>query len=600
MTISAVSPGVTFSEIDLTGGVPAVSTTTAAHVGVFRWGPVDDRVLVSSEKDLAARFGTPTNFNAETFFTAADFLSYSNSLFLTRVASADAFNAGANSQIITQEDAELHTGADIIARYPGALGNSLKISICPSSTAFEGTDISGFAIDLGSNTATVVDPGTLQVDDVIRVGNTAIGYQDMVVTEINGTDIDFASRFRLAGNTGLDVTRYWGGVHTVGGAPDADSIHVVVYDEDGEFTGQPGSVLEIYENVSVLPGAKLDDGSSNYYKDVINNRSAFVYTTADDISAAGQAEYIALTNGTDGDDEANVSIGELAAGYDLYKSTEEIDISLILQGRARTTTLANYIIDNIAEFRKDCVAFISPTRETVVNNRGSEVPDLLTFRNGLTASSYAFLDSGYKYRYDKYNDVYRYTPLNGDIAGLTARTDMDREPWFSPSGYNRGIIKNVVNLPFNPNKAQRDQLYGKDINPVITESGRGTLLFGDKTLLGKQSAFNRINVRRLFIVIEKAVTRAAKDTLWELNDEFTRASFTNIVEPFLREIQGRRGIYDFRVVADETVNTPQVIDSNEFVANIYIKPARSINFIHINFIGVRTGIEFEEVVGRAV
>ena len=292
----------------------------------------------------------------------------------------------------------------------------------------------------------------------------------------------------------------------------------------------------------------------------------------------------------------------MAAAYDLFKSAEDVDVSLILAGKARGGTngeqIANYLIDNIAEVRKDCVVFVSPDRADVVSNIGSESTDVVTFRNSLRSTSYGVLDSGYKYQYDKYNDLYRFVPLNGDTAGLCVRTDDTRDPWWSPAGFNRGQIKNIVKLAYNPSKAERDILYKAGVNPVTTFPGQGTVLFGDKTLLAKPSAFDRINVRRLFIVLEKAVATASKFTLFEFNDEFTRAQFKNLVEPFLRDVQGRRGIYDFKVVCDSSNNTGEVIDRNEFVGDIYIKPARSINFIQLNFVAVRTGVEFSEIVGQ--
>ena len=289
-------------------------------------------------------------------------------------------------------------------------------------------------------------------------------------------------------------------------------------------------------------------------------------------------------------------------GYDKYKSAEDVDVSLILTGKSVGGTngegLGKYIIDNIAESRKDCVVFISPERADVVNNAGDEADDIITFRNSLSNSSYAFLDSGYKYAYDKYNDVYTYVPLNGDVAGLAVKTDELRDAWFSPAGFNRGQVKNIIKLPYNPKKADRDILYQADINPIVTFPGQGTVLFGDKTLLGKPSAFDRINVRRLFIVLEKAIATASKFTLFEFNDSFTRSQFKNLVEPFLRDVQGRRGIYDFKVVCDETNNTGEVIDGNRFIGDIYIKPAKSINFIQLNFVAVRSGVEFSEIVGQ--
>ena len=270
--------------------------------------------------------------------------------------------------------------------------------------------------------------------------------------------------------------------------------------------------------------------------------------------------------------------------------------SLLVTGTGNST-IASYVISNIADSRKDCVAFISPEKADCVDNAGQEVTDIKAFRNGLTSSSYAFLDSGYKYQYDKYFDVYRWIPLNGDIAGLCVRTDTERDPWFSPGGMNRGVIKNVIKLAWNPTKTNRDELYQVGINPVVSFPGEGTVLYGDKTMLSRPDAFDRINVRRLFITLEKAISRAARFSLFEFNDQFTRAQFVALVEPFLRDVQGRRGITDYRVVCDDTNNTAEIIDRNEFVGDIYIKPARSINFIQLNFVAVRTGVSFNEVVG---
>lgn len=604
-----LSAGVNVSEIDLTSVVPAVGSTEGAIAGVFRWGPVGTRTLVTSEVDLANRFGTPTNFNAETWFTAADFLAYGNKLYVSRVTSSDAANAGAGGALLaTLEAAEAHTGADFVARYPGALGNSLEVSVCDSAASFQETDVD-ITLTVGSANGTSAVAANMKIGDFIRVGNSSIGFQDLEISGVSGTDLTFTTKYALSTNfstaVGSTSDLYWGKFKTVNGAPSANAIHVVVTDADGDITGVPGTILEVWENVSINSTAKNEDGSTNYYKNVINSRSAWLYATADNVTITGTAvadsTYDDLTTGADGNGEAAISLADLATGYDLYKSADEIDISLILQGKARAgvndTGLANYITSNIVDNRRDCMLFVSPAQDDVVNVPGQEVDRIIAFRNSLDSSSYVVLDSGYKYRYDKYNDVYRYTPLNGDIAGTVVRTDNDRDPWFSPAGYTRGGIKNVVKLAFNPNKAQRDVLYPKDVNPVITQPGQGTILFGDKTALGRASAFDRINVRRLFIVLEKAIARASKTTLFEFNDEFTRAQFRNLVEPFLRDVQGRRGIFDFRVVCDETNNTPEVIDSNRFVGDIYIKPTRAINFIQLNFVAVRTGVEFDEIVG---
>lgn len=702
-----VSPGVNVSEIDLSTVVPAVSTTEGALAGVFRWGPVDKRILVDSESNLVNRFGKPTNHNAETFFTAANFLSYGNKLYVTRVANTtdvngtagvlSAFaNTGAVSNVVNlivkNEDVFDDTGVQnnlagetnvrYVARYPGAIGNSLKISVCDTTnTFFSNTQLTGGDANLSSNgqlTSVVANNGSntftvnigqsgsgtiaeavarintvralLAVGDLVELGNSSIGTQLMKVTSIGSTTntatqasftVNCEAKFTLnnfgnnavanvyaAGLTSGFLKRYWEYSFAVDAAPGTsrymtnfgnssavDEAHVVVADQDGQISGVPGTILEVYQSVSRASDAKLEDGTTNFIKDVINQNSKYIYynnnriagytNTALNITSTSNNQPLTLSfvGGADGADETNVSVGILTSGYDTYKSAEDVDISLVLQGKARGGAagqqLANHIIDNICESRKDCVAFISPDRtDVVLNSAADESADVVDFRNLLTSSSYGVLDSGYKYQYDKYNDVYRYVPLNGDVAGLCVRTDDTRDPWYSPAGFNRGIIKNSIKLAYNPRKADRDLLYKNGVNPVVTFPGQGTLLFGDKTLLNKPSAFDRINVRRLFIVLEKAIATAAKFTLFEFNDSFTRAQFRNLVEPFLRDVQGRRGIYDFRVVCDETNNTPEVIDRNEFIGDIYIKPAKSINFIQLNFVAVRTGVEFSEIVGQ--
>ena len=425
------------------------------------------------------------------------------------------------------------------------------------------------------------------------------------------------------------VKRYWGYFYLFDTAPGTsdyvsersnlgdvarDEMHVVVKDKDGDITGVKDSVLETYSYLSRATDAKNAEGGTNYYKTVINNASDWVWwandrsnaasATATNIAASTNEDplYLDFTAGLGEGDESNVAIGSLQTAADIFADPEEVDISIMMQGKARGGTngalYGNYLIDNIAEKRLDTVVTISPDRADVVGNRIDPELDVVAFRGDLRASSYGIMDSGYKYMYDKYNDVFRYVPLNGDVAGLMVRTDNQREAWYSPAGFNRGELKNVVKLAFNPDQGDRDLLYRNDINPVVTFKNQGNVLFGDKTLLGKPSAFSRINVRRLFIVLEKAISTAAKFTLFELNDEFTRAQFVAMVEPFLRTVQGRRGITDFRVVCDESNNTAEVIDRNEFVGDIYIKPARSINFIRLNFVAVRTGVAFEEVVGR--
>lgn len=852
-----LSPGVNVSEIDLTTVVPAVATSDGAFAGVFRWGPIGERVLVDSENQLIRRFAKPTNFNPETWFTAANFLSYANRLWISRAGNTsgstpwlvvtgntavnayttanatalqaievgmyvtqstnsavvaagegayvlskntsavvlsknpstngslslyfgrpetvytavafDSNTAASNgvvanliNQVVRNEehyvtkDGTFDVDITYVAKYPGALGNSLRIGVCDNSTSFQSNiAVSNSTIDtdiefrVGSNVAFVMFSGAsnasandvsvqMSIGDQILAGNASIGLQYMQVTgmtvsntyvlngsvtpnaSITGTSDDVNSNtgfitvanhpfsngetvvyanaagnsviaglisgtnyyivdanttgFKLStapfgtpvsitaatnsyatfvSNTNVlrvhfedpyrlrenyvsnTVQRNWEFFNVVETAPGQsewqafngntsahDELHVVVVDEDGLFSGTPGTILETFKGLSRATDAKTVDGSSNYYKDVINQVSEYVWW-ANDRSQAVSNTGLNLTSstatapmssnfscGADGFNESSATLSIVGAAYDLFQSAEDIDISLVLQGKpiggttvvnGQTITkyqLANYLIDNIAEPRKDCIVLISPDKDTVLNNLGNEATSVKNWRGAVRSSSYAVMDSGYKYQYDRYNDLYRWVPLNGDIAGACVRTDNTNDAWWSPAGYNRGQIKNIIKLAWNPRKSERDVIYSNGINPVVTSPGQGTVLFGDKTLQAKPSAFDRINVRRLFIVLEKAISTAAKYSLFEFNDAFTRAQFKNLVTPYLRNVQGRRGITDFMVICDDTNNTPSIVDSNQFVGDIYIKPARSINFIQLNFVAVPSGVQFSEVVGK--
>jgi hypothetical protein len=396
-----------------------------------------------------------------------------------------------------------------------------------------------------------------------------------------------------------------------------DEVHIIVIDTLGLWTGVAGSTLEKYAYVSKADGAKRVDGSNAYYKDVMNQSSKYVWWMDHPTALAGtgntwgvriesmtETAFKALTTAqtsalSGGVDDFAVSDATLQAGYEIFKNDELYDISLIPVGAA-STAVATWVINNVAEFRKDCVVFVSPqasSGDPITQQTADYIDELIAYRNALPSSSYAVCDSGYKYQYDRYNDKYRYVPLNGDIAGICARTDFTSDPWFSPGGFTRGQIKNVIKLAVTPSKTERDTLYKAGINPVVTFPGQGTVLFGDKTMLSKPSAFDRINVRRLFITLEKSISTAAKFQLFEFNDSFTRAQFRNLVEPFLRDVQGRRGIVDFRVKCDDTNNTAEVVDRNEFVAEIFIKPNRSINFITLTFVAARSAVNFDEIGG---
>jgi len=629
-----LSPGVNVSEIDLTTIVPSIATSIGGIAGNFNWGPVSEVITVSDEVRLASTFGKPDNTNYEYWFSAANFLAYSNNLKVVRAANTTStLNATANGSgvLIKNSDDYLANRSDAVttaygpfgARYAGALGNRLLVSICPSSQAFS----SNLTVT-DSLKANAVTAG----DTVINVNGTANAAANVVagdlisvdggttyirVASVNATAIITATALSTV-TVGTAVLRKWQYADSFGVAPgtstytsglggSGDEMHVIVVDEDGQFSsGAANTVLERYSFVSKASDALNNDGSSNFYKTIINEQSRNVWWLTHQPGASNWGTTAvaktftnintpfsaSMTAGADG----TIGNSEIITAYNLFANADVVDVSLIISGPGNSTIATSLI--SLAESRKDAVVFLSPTRASVVNNAGAEATSILSFRAGLTSSSYAFMDSGYKYQYDRYNDLYRFVPLNGDIAGICARTDQERDPWFSPGGLNRGIVKNSIKLAFNPTKAERDNLYVQGVNPVVTFAGEGTILFGDKTLLSKPSVFDRVNVRRLFIVLEKTIARAARSSLFEFNDQFTRAQFVNLVEPFLRDVQGRRGLTDYRVVCDDSNNTANVIDANQFVGDIYIKPARSVNFIQLNFVAVRTGVTFEEIVGR--
>ena len=625
-----LSPGVNVSEIDLTTIVPSTATSIGGIAGNFDWGPVGEVVTISDEVFLVERFGKPDDTNYEYWFSASNFLAYSNNLKVVRAANTTStLNASANGvgYLIKNSDdyannwTTANTSAGpFTARWAGALGNTLRVSMCPSTQAFS----SNLTV---TDTTIVTSNGTSNT--VVAVTNSPLAnlYPGDLVSFDGGTSYtrttSVAAGFinvtsAVAVTAGAAVLRKWQYADQFGVAPSTssytsnlggsgDEMHVIVLDEDGQFSGgAANTVLEKYAFVSKASDALTNDGSSNFYKTVISDQSNYVWWTSHQPGSANWGNTSisrAFTNintpfsaSMAGGADGTIGNSEITTAYAFFANPDVVDVSLIISGPGNATVAASLI--STAESRKDAMVFLSPTKASVVDKAGSEATNILAFRAGLTSSSYAFLDSGYKYQYDRYNDVYRYVPLNGDIAGICARTDQERDPWFSPGGLNRGIVKNVIKLAFNPTKAERDNLYVQGINPVVTFQGEGTVLFGDKTLLNRPSVFDRINVRRLFIVLEKSIARAARSSMFEFNDQFTRAQFANLVEPFLRDIQGRRGITDFRVVCDESNNTPNVIDANQFVGDIYIKPARSVNFIQLNFVAVRTGVSFDEIVGR--
>ncbi len=644
-----VSPGVLVQEKDVTRIIPAVSTSIGAVAGQFNQGPVDEVVTISSEQELVSTFGKPDSVNFEYFFSAANFLQYSNALRVVRAQNTGVVNAttGGTGILIKNTDdytnnyaSGTNSAGNFAARTGGAWGNNLLISTCPSATAYS----QELAVGNSVASAGAVGDTTVTVDDV-DLANNVINVGDVIQfsTTAATTDFDDGELYRVTAlNTGTNVItivqhprgtgglkrvvadnarikRRWKYFDAVDGAPGTstyastrsgsnDEMHIVVVDEDGGITGVPGEILETYSKVSKASDAKTPQGDDNYYPNVIYNKSNYIYWmdhnsagTNWGTAAAGltftDVKTPTLESLTAGANGSAVTNGQMKSAFEKFADAETIDVGLIIATKGDSTHLDNLI--TIAENRKDAVVFCSPERADVVNvtNSNTQTNNVVAFFDTIRSSSYAVFDSGYKYMYDRYNDVYRYVPLNGDTAGLAARTDLVADSWFSPAGFNRGVIRGAVKLAYNPTKTQRDDLYQARVNPVATFPGQGTVLFGDKTALSSPSAFDRINVRRLFITLQKAISTASKFQLFEFNDEFTRANFRNIVEPFLREVQGRRGITDFLVVCDETNNTGDVIDRNEFIAEIFVKPARSINFITLSFVATRTGVSFDEVAG---
>jgi hypothetical protein len=716
-----LSPGVAVVEKDFSAIVPAVSSSRGAFAGAFAWGPVLAPTSVTSENELVRIFGKPQDANAQAFFTAANFLSYTNSLLISRADTGTQRNAVAiqtgtitgfaqgnvgsgytsvPAVSITAPDDVSGIQATATARLSGGGVTGVTVSqggsgysdgsivtfsapqlaggVAPTAHVTQsGGSISAIVIDtagsgytsaptvtVGGGNGFVAGTVTISASTIVglTITNAGTGYStaptvtiappasgttavytaliavggvkinntnDYLMSFANGEGVNGEWAARFPGSLGNSLTvsmadsasfGAWAYKANFDSAPSTssyadglggsnDELHVVVVDDNGLWTGTPGTVLEKFAFVSKASDVKKSDGTNNYYKDAINNGSQYIYwmdhtaggtnwgtsSAGKSFVTIGSAVTRALSGGVD---NLTATDGQLETAYSLFADDAQYDISLVLMGKA-DATVVDYVIGNVAETRLDCVVFASPqdvdTGEVIIGGGSAATDKIVAYRNVLPSTSYAVLDSGYKYQYDRYNDKYRWVPLNGDTAGLCARTDYTNDPWFSPSGLTRGQIKNVVKLAHNPTKADRDVLYKAGVNPVVTFPGEGTVLFGDKTLLAKPSAFDRINVRRLFIVMEKAIATAAKYQLFEFNDPFTRAQFKNLIEPFLRDIQGRRGITDFAVKCDESNNTGQVIDSNNFVADIYVKPNRSINFITLNFVAARSSISFSEL-----
>lgn len=622
-----VSPGVSVQEKDATTIVPAIATTTGGFAGVFQWGPAEVVRTISNEKQLVDTFGKPNANTAVSFFTAANFLSYAQNLGVVRVVGPAARNATASGTGVVIKnrdsyDAQYSNGEGtvglIAAKYLGQLGNGLKISIADSisfSKPMPGTVTStvGSKAITGSGSTFLTD--LVQGSLVYTSAGALIGSIDTITSDTSATLVanavtvatgvaakavwEFASLFQSAPGTS-DYAK------TVGGS--TDEIHMVVVDTTGNLTGTAGTIVDKVAYASVAVDARKETGATNYYVNLLNDVSRFVYWMDHPVSTTnwGQTAQgkvfssltkpeVATTSGGLSDNTV-VTDAMSQSGYALFANDEAVDVALLMMGGASSVS-AIYAINNIAEVRKDCIVFMSPALPDVLNAAGTEANNIIALRNTLPSTSYAHLDSGWKYQYDRYNDVYRWIPLNGDMAGIYARTDQTNDPWWSGAGFNRGQVKNVVKLAYSPNKTDRDRLYVTGVNPVVSVAGQGTILYGDKTLLAKPSSFDRMNVRRLFIVLEKSIAAAAKYQLFEFNDPFTRAQFKSTVEPFLRDVKGRRGIADFYVQCDDSNNDGSVIDGNRFRASIFVKANRSVNYIELQFVSTPTGASFAEIVG---
>lgn len=571
------SPAITVKEVDLSGIVPAVTSSTGAIVGDFNWGPANQPILIGNEAELVSNFGSPNlvlDSNNLDFLSAATFLKYSGSLQVVRgintsndknaVDSASATGVLVQNLTDWNEDKSSITNR-WIAKYPGEAGNSLTVSICPYSASDSAFD------------------------------NWA-----------------YASSFENAPGTSAYVS-----ARSSDGANAHDEIHVAIVDAGGKFSGTVGTVLETWQHVSLATDAKAEDGADNHVINVINDKSAYVWVKTIDANRPTNVAAASFLDTTVTNDDVRtqrfsggvqasggLTQAQYSTGFDQFDDVDNIQVDfLIAPGLGSQTdqvTLTNTLVTKAAA-RKDCVVVTSPSRDKVINisNPTTITTNVKAFADAVTYSSYLVIDGNYLKVYDKYSDKYVFIPGAAGTAGLMAGTDAVAAPWFSPAGNRRGQYFGVSSLAWNPTKSQRDTLYKAGVNPIVNLPGQGILLFGDKTHMNRPSAFDRINVRRLFLVMERAIKSAAQSVMFEFNDEFTRAEFVNIVEPFLRDIKGRRGISDYRVVCDETNNTANIIDTNQFVADIYVKPARSINYITLSFVAVRTGVDFDEVVGLA-
>ena len=642
---SQTSPGIIVQERDFTNSrLQETITNVGAIAGPFTKGEVGVAKLITTEKELVETFGKPTADNYEYWFTASEFLNYGGNLQVARIGSnAAGFLTNANSGGVTSVSIENESDYEVnfegasqtykfAAKTPGTWGNALQVASIDAGADQILTLASGVAFAQG---ATVTDGSATGKAYEANTADTT-----KVTVVLDAGSVKFAKNGTVGGQNVESVTTWYDQQYAVAGlikwnaiAPrpgtspyaadrsgSKDEMHFVVIDKTGGITGTSNSILEKILYVSKAPDAKTTEGEGNFFKNVIKGRSKYVYVTAyEDTEVYAAASAVDIVDGSTSADDfklygpksytlsagtnyQNYNVGNETQTYlDVFTDTETLVIDYILSGPT-TLAKANSLI-NLANTRKDCIAFVSPQRSDVIgsdaSNAAAQADNVVDFFESISdSSSYAVFDNNYKYIYDRFNDTYRWIPCNADMAGLCVNTTEVAEPWYSPAGFNRGNLRNAIKIAFNPNQEQRDDLYAKRVNPIVSFPGQGIVLFGDKTALRSPSAFDRINVRRLFLILEKTIKDFSKSVLFELNDTTTRTNFTTQVNNYMRDIQARRGMTDFLVVADESNNTPDVIDRNEFVADIYIKPARSINFITLTFVATRTGVSFDEVVGR--
>lgn len=614
MTFS-VSPGVYTREQDFTASAQAELSSNGSFAGKFTWGPVLKRTRISGEPEMVNRFGRPNDDSAVDFLTAASFLSFSSAIDIVRIGnSTDMKNAVTSGTAVTilnddtyDIDASTIAAIEFIAKYPGTLGNSLAIATCTSAAEYQVALPGTFTFETAprSKVVSYTPAATETLADYFNVGDFLVvdGVKYFVAAVTAGSPQSLTLNKIYTGKAvPTTVVRRWAFADVFGAAPETNRAHVVILDKGGKFTGVEGSVLETYASVSLTAGVKFDDGTSAFFEDVLN-RSAFVRVGGAGISGINSADKVDILSFTGGVDGSELfGDDEYIAGFSLFSNPLEVDAPLIIGGAASVTSaskvVGSFVLENICEVRKDGVAFFSPALESVVNNAGDEEVDIVADRQDMPYTSYGHFDGNWKYMYDRYNDKFRWVPCCGDSAGIYARTDRESETWFSGAGVNRGRLKNVVRLAWNPDEARRDVLYSNDVNPIIDLPSYGPVLYGDKTMKGGNSAFNRMNVRRLFIVLEKTIATFAEQTLFEVNDEFTQRRFVAGIDPFMRDVKGKRGVEDYLIIADERVNTPAVKQANQFVGQILVRPLYSINFLRLDFAAVGASVEFTEVIGQ--